>query len=126
MLWQVVFFILLCAVFFELTDNTRSEAAVVFGVVKNITGLQSSGPCVFAGHLSFSCAVTATDLSHWKDIMSSDPIIQSEFPSHCIINSTPENEDGVIKRGPSRHTASLSYNLSYFPAVTADKAKKRG
>lgn len=30
MLWQVVFFILLCAVFFELADNTRSEAAVVF------------------------------------------------------------------------------------------------
>lgn len=36
------------------------------------------------------------------------------------------NEDSVIKRGPSRHTASLSYNLSYFPAAVADKAKKQG
>lgn len=81
--------------------------------------------CLLATSLSLVQSQLQTSLTG-KDIMSSDPIIQSEFPSHCIINSTPENEDGVIKRGPSRHTASLSYNLSYFPAVTADKAKKRG
>lgn len=36
------------------------------------------------------------------------------------------NEDSVIKRGPSRHPASLSYSLSYFPALVADEAKKQG
>lgn len=128
MLWQVVFFILLCAVFLSL--QTHALKWPLFDVVKNITGLQSSGP-VFTGHLSFISALltlatvalslpplTVRHNEQWS-------IIQNRYSSICIINPTQENEDSVIKKGPSRHTASLSYNLSYFPSWP-DKAKKKG
>lgn len=114
----------LCCVF-ELAD-TGALKRPSFGMVKNITGLQSSGP-VFAGHLSLtSVPVTAATVApRLQTVRHNDDwliILLNKLPSLCITNLIKENEASVMKRGPSRHTASLSYNLSYL----ADKAKKQG
>lgn len=137
-LWHVGFFILLCAVFLSLTDTHALQRPLFWrGEEHNwFTNLRA---CVgwaplfhfWCGHGGSCCSITTDlplknrnfDLSAGID---SEPILLTLLNVQKHIKATRENECGVGRRGPSRHTASLSYNLSYFPAVVADKAKKQG
>lgn len=88
--------------------HTRSEAAIVWrGEEHNwFTILRA---CVYWAPRFHFCDCRPLTVRHDEQWA----LIQAE---HCRINSTQENECGVIERGPSTHTASLSYNLSYFPS----------
>lgn len=98
-LWQVVFFILVCVL--ELTE-TRSEAAAVWRGEYTVTGLQSSEP-VFA-----RLCGCRSDVNESNKQQSNFHI---KFTPHFINNSTQEIYDGVINGGPGGHEASPSYSL---------------